>query len=84
VSLGDRRPAKRTVGTHGRKRWDHRQRRRRRELGQNFLKNRRIARQIVAESGVEKDDLVVELGAGGRDAYPPARKKSPAGDSRGV
>src|SRR5918997_3129720 len=36
-----------------------------RELGQNFLKDRRIARWIVAESGVGRDDLVVEVGAGG-------------------
>jgi 23S rRNA (adenine-N6)-dimethyltransferase len=39
--------------------------RKRRELGQNFLKERRIARRIVAGSGADNDDLVVELGAGG-------------------
>ena len=51
--------------TRGKKEWDGDRRRSRRELGQNFLKDRRIARRIVAESGVGKDDLVVELGAGG-------------------
>ena len=45
--------------------WSDDRRRSRRELGQNFLKDRRIARRIVAESGVGKDDFVVELGAGG-------------------
>jgi 23S rRNA (adenine-N6)-dimethyltransferase len=56
----DRRPTGR-----GRDKWSDNRRRRRHELGQNFLKDRRIARRIVAESGVGKDDLVVELGAGG-------------------
>ncbi len=56
----DERPAK-----HGRGRWSEKQRKRRRELGQNFLKDERIARRIVAASGVGKDDLVVEFGAGG-------------------
>jgi 23S rRNA (adenine-N6)-dimethyltransferase len=37
----------------------------RRELGQNFLRDGRTARRIVDESGVGKDDLVVEIGAGG-------------------
>ncbi len=37
----------------------------RRELGQNFLRDERVARRIVAESGVGADDLVVEIGAGG-------------------
>ena len=37
----------------------------RRELGQNFLRDERTARRIVAESGVGRDDLVVEIGAGG-------------------
>lgn len=39
--------------------------RNRRELGQNFLKERRTARRIVAASGVGAGDLVVEFGAGG-------------------
>ncbi len=50
---------------HGHGRWSNEQRERRRELGQNFLKGERVARRVVAESGVGKDDLVVELGAGG-------------------
>jgi 23S rRNA (adenine-N6)-dimethyltransferase len=50
---------------HGREKWSSKRRRSRRELGQNFLKVRRIARQIVTESGAGKDDLVVEFGAGG-------------------
>lgn len=50
---------------HGREEWSGRQRKRRRELGQNFLKDKRVARRIVEEVGVEKDDLVVEFGAGG-------------------
>lgn len=37
----------------------------RRELGQNFLKDERTASRIVAESGAGRDDLVVEIGAGG-------------------
>lgn len=49
----------------GRSQWSEQQRRRRRELGQNFLKDERVARRVVAESGVGKGDLVVELGAGG-------------------
>jgi 23S rRNA (adenine-N6)-dimethyltransferase len=49
----------------GKEKWSDDRRRSRRELGQNFLKDRRIARRIVAESGVGRDDLVVELGAGG-------------------
>ncbi len=49
---------KRDAG-HGRERWSSWQRKRRRELGQNFLKDKRVARRIVAESGVEKGDLVV-------------------------
>jgi 23S rRNA (adenine-N6)-dimethyltransferase len=49
----------------GKEKWSDARRRSRRELGQNFLKDRRIARRIVAESGVGKDDFVVELGAGG-------------------
>ena len=56
----DERRAKR-----GRGGWSNEQRKRRRELGQNFLKDERVARRVVAESGVGKDDLVVELGAGG-------------------
>jgi 23S rRNA (adenine-N6)-dimethyltransferase len=50
---------------HRRKKWSDKQRKSRRELGQNFLEDKRVARRIVAESGVGKDDLVVELGAGG-------------------
>ena len=49
----------------GKEKWGDDRRRSRRELGQNFLKDRRIARRIVAESGVGRDNLVVELGAGG-------------------
>jgi 23S rRNA (adenine-N6)-dimethyltransferase len=49
----------------GRKKWSDRRKKSRRELGQNFLKDKRVARWIVAESGVGKDELVVELGAGG-------------------
>jgi 23S rRNA (adenine-N6)-dimethyltransferase len=50
---------------HRREEWSGRQRERRRELGQNFLKDKRVAKRIVEEASVEKDDLVVELGAGG-------------------
>jgi 23S rRNA (adenine-N6)-dimethyltransferase len=53
------------VAEHGRERWSSGQLKCRRELGQNFLKGKRVARRIVAESGVGKGDLVVELGAGG-------------------
>jgi 23S rRNA (adenine-N6)-dimethyltransferase len=49
----------------GRKKWSSKRRRSRRELGQNFLRDGRIARRIVSESGAGRDDLVVELGAGG-------------------
>jgi 23S rRNA (adenine-N6)-dimethyltransferase len=48
-----------------RKKWSDKERKSRRELGQNFLKDKRVARRIVAWSGVGKGDLVVELGAGG-------------------
>jgi len=48
-----------------REKWNGDRRRIRRELGQNFLEDRRTARRIVAESGVGGGDLVVELGAGG-------------------
>src|ERR687894_2777364 len=48
---------------HGR--WSKKQRKNRRELGQNFLKEKRVAKRIVAACGVGKDDLVVEFGAGG-------------------
>jgi 23S rRNA (adenine-N6)-dimethyltransferase len=64
MSLRDGRLAKRKV-RHGGERWDAGRRGRRRRLGQNFLKDKRVARRIVEESGVEKDDLVVEFGAGG-------------------
>src|SRR5918998_1585368 len=60
----DGRLTKQDAGRGKEKRGDDR-RRSRRELGQNFLKDRRIARWIVAEAGVGKDYLVVELGAGG-------------------
>jgi len=50
---------------HGREKWSSKRRRSRRELGQNFLKDTRIAYHIVSESGAGRDDLVVELGAGG-------------------
>jgi 23S rRNA (adenine-N6)-dimethyltransferase len=56
----DERRAKR-----GRGRWGDEQRKRRRELGQNFIGDGRVAERVVTESGVGKDDLVVELGAGG-------------------
>ena len=64
MQRGNRRRTKRGA-VSGKQKWDEDQRRSRRELGQNFLKDRRIARRIVAESGVGKNDLVVELGAGG-------------------
>lgn len=64
MSQRDKRHAKHSA-EHGRGRWNNEQRKRRRELGQNFLKEKRVARRIVAESGVGKDDLVVEFGAGG-------------------
>src|SRR5215208_366530 len=60
----DGRPTKRDTGS-GTEKWGDDRRRSRRELGQNFLKDRQIARRIVAESGAGRDDLVVELGAGG-------------------
>jgi 23S rRNA (adenine-N6)-dimethyltransferase len=56
----DERRAKR-----GRSAWSNERRKRRRELGQNFLTDERVARRLVGESGVGEDDLVVELGAGG-------------------
>src|SRR3712207_2614049 len=49
----------------GHKKWSNKERKSRRELGQNFLKDKRVARRIVAECGVGKGDLVVEFGAGG-------------------
>lgn len=64
MSQRDKRHAKHNA-EHGRGRWNNEQRKSRRELGQNFLKDKRVARRIVAESGVGKDDLVVEFGAGG-------------------
>jgi 23S rRNA (adenine-N6)-dimethyltransferase len=60
----DRRPTERHTG-RSRDKWSDDRRRNRRELGQNLLKESRIAHRIVAESGVGKNDLVVELGAGG-------------------
>jgi len=49
----------------GSEKWSDRSKKSRRELSQNFLKDKRVAKRIVAESGVGKDDLVVDLGAGG-------------------
>ena len=49
----------------GREKWSARRKKSRRELCQNFLKDKRLAKRIVAESGVGKAELVVELGAGG-------------------
>jgi 23S rRNA (adenine-N6)-dimethyltransferase len=49
----------------GRGEWSNRRRKRRCELSQNFLKDKRVARRIVEGAGAGKDDLVVELGAGG-------------------
>jgi 23S rRNA (adenine-N6)-dimethyltransferase len=49
----------------GRERWSTKRRRSRRELGQNFLKDWRLARQIVRESGAGRNDIIVEIGAGG-------------------
>ncbi|MDQ4126860.1 MAG: 23S ribosomal RNA methyltransferase Erm [Actinomycetota bacterium] len=60
MSRRDERRAK-----HDRVRWSNEQRKRRRELGQNFLKDKRVARWVVTEAGVGKGDFVVELGAGG-------------------
>jgi 23S rRNA (adenine-N6)-dimethyltransferase len=48
----------------GSPRWSDEHRRRRRKLGQNFLKDGRTAKRIVEESGVGEDDLVLEFGAG--------------------
>src|SRR5919107_1916470 len=49
----------------GREKWSGRRKKSRRELGQNFLKDRRGARRIVTQTGVGKGDPVGELGAGG-------------------
>jgi 23S rRNA (adenine-N6)-dimethyltransferase len=64
MSQKDKRHAKHKAD-HGRKKWSNQQRKCRRELGQNFLKDKRVARQIVAQSGVGMDDFVVEFGSGG-------------------
>lgn len=67
MSQKDKRPAIRNA-KHGRRKWSkwsNQQRKRRRELSQNFLKDKWIARQIVAQSDVGKDDFVVEFGSGG-------------------
>ncbi len=64
MSRRGERTAKHGTG-RGRKNRTNSQRNNRRELGQNFLRETWAARRIVAESGVGKDDLVVELGAGG-------------------
>jgi 23S rRNA (adenine-N6)-dimethyltransferase len=66
MSQKDKRSAKRNAN-HGRRtwsEWSNQQRKSRRELGQNFLKDKRVARQIAVQSGVGKDDFVVEFGAG--------------------
>jgi 23S rRNA (adenine-N6)-dimethyltransferase len=60
----DKRSAKRNAHP-GRKKWSYKERKNRRELGQNFLEDKRVARRIVAETGVGEDDIVVEFGAGG-------------------
>ena len=67
MSQKDERAEKRNA-IHGRRKWSkwsNQQRKSRRELSQNFLKDKRVARQIVAQCGVGKDDFVVELGSGG-------------------
>src|SRR3712207_302733 len=68
MSQKDKRSAKRNANQGRRKwsKWRNQERKsRRRELGQNFLKDKRVARQIVAQSGVGMDDFVVEFGSGG-------------------
>ena len=67
MSQKDKRSVKRNAN-HGRRtwsEWSNQQRKSRRELGQNFLKDKRVARQIAVQSGVGKDDFVVEFGPGG-------------------
>lgn len=44
--------------------WDGEQRKRRRELSQNFLKDQRLEARIVKEGRVKDTELVVEFGAG--------------------
>lgn len=44
--------------------WNQKQRKRRRKLSQNFLKDEWIAEKIVREAGVTDRDFVVEFGAG--------------------
>jgi 23S rRNA (adenine-N6)-dimethyltransferase len=60
----DERCAKRNAHP-GHEKWSDKERKSRRELGQNFLKDKRVAKRIVADSDVGKGDLVVEFGAGG-------------------
>jgi len=36
----------------------------RKELGQNFLKDERVAHRIVGHAGIEPDDVVLEIGSG--------------------
>ncbi len=36
----------------------------RKEFGQNFLKDERVAQRIVGRAGIETDDVVLEIGAG--------------------
>jgi len=71
VSHSDKRRSQRTpkgkarsAASESRGVWDQQQRKRRRELGQNFLKDERIARKIIREAAVTDRDLVVEFGAG--------------------
>ena len=45
----------------GREKWSGRRKKSRRELGQNFLKDRRVARRIVSESGAGGGMLTREL-----------------------
>jgi hypothetical protein len=67
------RKSKRTADQQEQEAWNQQERKRRRNLGQNFLKDARVAKRIVKESGVTNTDLVVELGAGsGMLTRPPA------------
>jgi hypothetical protein len=54
MSQKDKRSAKRYANQGRRKwsKWSNQQRKSRRELGQNFLKDKRVARQIAAQTGV--------------------------------
>jgi 23S rRNA (adenine-N6)-dimethyltransferase len=71
MSQADKRRSQRT-SKHNAKRtasqergvWNQPQRKRRRKLSQNFLKDEQTARKIVGEAGITDRDLVVEFGAG--------------------